>query len=67
MTYKGKDKYETKIGEGGRAVVERHNTDHGKPKKHSNPHDHEIKWDKNGHPQYSDPINYTDNKKPPKL
>lgn len=35
----------TKIGDDGLAVLERHFTDHGYPKMHSNPHDHIISWD----------------------
>ena len=36
---------ETKIGENGLAVRERHYSDHGNSSKHSVPHDHEIMWD----------------------
>lgn len=36
---------DTKIGEDGYAEMERHYTDHGNPKQHSNPHDHMINWD----------------------
>ncbi len=54
-------KIETKIGENGRAIMERHYTDHGKPWAHSNPHDHEIKWDNPiEHPDPQSPINYLD-------
>lgn len=49
------DKYNDK----GQAVWERHLTDHNRPDKHSNPHDHEIKWD-NGFPDLGSPINYPD-------
>lgn len=49
------DKYD----EHGRAVYERHLTDHNREDLHSNPHDHEISWD-NGHPKLSPPINYPD-------
>ena len=38
---------ETKIGEDGRAIRERHYSTHGNPKKHSVPHDHEITWNEN--------------------
>ncbi|MCD7855643.1 MAG: hypothetical protein LUG66_08545 [Clostridiales bacterium] len=41
---------ETLIGSDGRAVREKHNTDHGNPKYHDNPHYHDIKWDENGNP-----------------
>ncbi|KGG79954.1 hypothetical protein Y919_08895 [Caloranaerobacter azorensis H53214] len=52
-----KDGYaETKIGPDGRAIKERHHTDHGNPKYHTNPHDHEIKWE-NGKPRFGPPIN----------
>jgi hypothetical protein len=54
----------TKIGADGRASKERHLTDHKIPKKHSNPHDHIIEWDKDGNPQFSDPINYKPGKAP---
>ena len=35
-------------------------TDHNKPHKHSDPHDHLVDWDKN-FPDPGSPINYTDN------
>ena len=57
-------KQETKIGTDGRAIKERHNTDHGNPKVHTNPHDHDITWDEEGNPVYSDPINYPDDAPP---
>ncbi len=41
---------ETHIGSDGRASYEKHNTDHGNPKYHTNPHYHKIEWDKNGNP-----------------
>ena len=37
-------KVATKIGEDGRAIAERHYTDHKQPWAHSNPHDHRINW-----------------------
>lgn len=40
------DRRETKIGEDGRAVMERHHTDHSNPKHHSDPHDHIIDWNR---------------------
>ena len=50
---------DTKIGEDGRATIERHYTDHGRPDKHSDPHDHEISWDNpTSHPDPQNPINY---------
>ncbi len=54
--------YETKIGADGRAIMERHYTDHNRPHTgHTNPHDHEIEWSPiDGHPIPSDPINYPD-------
>ena len=51
---------ETKIGEDGRAVRERHHSDHGTPNIHSKPHNHDIRWNENGKPEYSKPINYRD-------
>ena len=54
-------KIETKIGPDGRAVKERHYTDHSQPGKHSNPHDHPINWEspRNGIPNFIKPhINY---------
>ena len=47
----------TKIGRNGKAVKERHYSNHKKGHKHSNPHDHNIDW-KNGYPNLSSPINY---------
>jgi RHS repeat-associated protein len=49
---------ETEIGPDGRAIRERHNTDHGNPKIHSNPHDHNIDWTPEGKPIFGRPINY---------
>lgn len=59
ITYTKKSaKYETKIGQDGKAVKERHNTDHNrKHTGHTNPHDHEIDWN-NGFPHLGPPINY---------
>jgi len=54
----------TKIGVDGKASSERHLTNHGQPNKHSNPHDHIITWDADGHPQFGDPINYKQNNVP---
>ncbi len=42
---KGGYRIDTKIGEDGRAISERHYTDHDFPKHHSNPHDHIFSWD----------------------
>ena len=51
--------YMTKIGDDGRAKIERHNTDHNRGDKHTNPHDHEISWDNpDEHPMPGPPINY---------
>lgn len=47
----------TKIGEDGRAVMERHETDHRMPNSHSNPHDHPIDWSK-GFPLFGKQVNY---------
>ena len=37
----------TKIGEDGKAVSEQHFSDHGYPRHHSIPHDHELVWEHN--------------------
>ncbi|MCL2014517.1 MAG: hypothetical protein FWG69_05975 [Oscillospiraceae bacterium] len=53
----------TKIGDDGRAVKERHWTDHNRAHtRHTNPHDHIINWDPNrGNPNFVKPhINYPD-------
>ncbi|RPF42257.1 hypothetical protein EDD70_2597 [Hydrogenoanaerobacterium saccharovorans] len=53
------NKFETKIGNDGRAIKERHYTDHNRPDKHTNPHDHEINWNsQRGNPLPGSPINY---------
>ncbi len=58
-TYDKGYQVDTKIGENGKAIVERHYTDHGKPWAHSNPHDHYIKWDSpDAHPEVQGPTNY---------
>lgn len=56
-----KDGYDVldKYGRDGKATAERHNTDHGRPDKHSSPHDHSIDWS-NGYPKLSSPKNYLD-------
>ena len=60
-TYKNGYRVDTKIGEDGRAVMERHYTDHKQPKAHTDPHDHPILWSKPaGYPQPQSPINYPD-------
>ena len=48
---------ETKIGDDGRAVMERHHTDHDTPSVQSDPHDHIIDWS-GGFPKPGPPINY---------
>ena len=59
ITYVSGYKVATKIGEDGRAIRERHYTDHRRPDKHSDPHDHEIHWDNpNEHPDPQGHINY---------
>ena len=50
---------DTKIGKDGRAIKERHYTNHGRADKHSSPHDHEIDWSE-GYPNPRSPINYPD-------
>lgn len=60
ITYNNKgEKFETKIGVNGQAIKERHNTDHNRSDKHSDPHDHNIDWS-NGYPDLGAPINYPD-------
>ena len=55
---------ETKIGKDGRAIGERHHTDHGSPKHHSNPHDHDITWTPEGKPKFGPAQNYWGEKIP---
>ena len=51
----------TKIGADGRAIKERHFTDHNRSDKHTNPHDHFINWNnQQGFPKPGSPINYPD-------
>lgn len=50
---------ETKIGDDGRAIIERHYTDHFRPDKHTDPHDHIIDWSE-GFPMPQRGINYPD-------
>ncbi len=50
---------ETKIGADGKAVMERHYSNHGNPSKHSIPHDHKISWESN-RPNWGKPQNYWD-------
>lgn len=45
-------KFETHIGNDGKADAERHHTNHGNPKHHENPHDHKIDWI-NGKPKFT--------------
>ena len=60
-TYKNGYRVETKIGEDGRATVERHHTDHKQPWAHSDPHDHPIHWNNlAGFPDPQPAINYPD-------
>ena len=60
----GRSEYETKIAADGRATMERHHTDHGNPKEHSNPHDHVINWSPKGNPLHGRQINYWDGNVP---
>lgn len=53
------ERFLTKIGDNGFASKERQYTDHAKPHKHSNPHDHYIDWS-NNFPDFGPPINYND-------
>ena len=50
---------DTKIGSDGKAEKERHYTDHDRPDKHSDPHDHIIDWS-DGVPKPGPQINYPD-------
>lgn len=51
------DLRETKIGADGRAVKKRHYSNHGNPKQHSIPHDHNIVWEGN-RPNWGKAENY---------
>ena len=55
-------KYETKIGDNGRAIYERHHTVHYPNNLHTNPHDHKINWETPRYrkPNLEDAINYWD-------
>jgi len=53
----------THIGNDGKADYERHETDHGNSKAHTNPHDHKVDWSK-GFPDLGDPINYPEGAPP---
>ena len=57
--YRALDQYDKH----GRAVRERHFSNHTRPDKHSDPHDHIVSWDDN-HPDLSGPINYFDGNVP---
>lgn len=54
---KGGYEADVKYGPDGRAVSERHYTDHSQPGRHSSPHDHGIDWSE-GFPKPGGPINY---------
>lgn len=62
FTRKNGDRYETQIGEDGRAIMERHYTDYDRPWAHSDPHDHIVEWNpQTGEPIFVKPhINYPD-------
>ena len=58
---KNGERYDTNIGPDGKAVMERHYTDHNQKWNHTNPHDHKINWNypKPGFPNFEKPhINY---------
>lgn len=60
-TFTKRYRIDTKMDKSGRAIKERHYTDHDNPARHANPHDHNIKWDTpDGHPEPQGPINYPD-------
>lgn len=63
QTQKGGYIVENKYNNDGKAILERHYTEHSPNNIHSNPHDHEISWD-NGHPNVGPPINYFDKNVP---
>lgn len=65
-TYINDNRYDTKMDMYGRAVKERHYTDHGFPKYHSNPHDHILEYKPYGSPDWanSEQINYFDGNTP---
>ena len=67
ITYtKWGERYLTKYGDDGYAIMERHETDHGRTDKknfHSNPHDHIITWE-NNEPKFSKQINYPKGRAP---
>lgn len=65
-TYINDNRYDTKMDMYGRAVKERHYTDHGFPKYHSNPHDHILEYKPDGSPDWanSEQINYFDGNTP---
>lgn len=48
-----------KIGDDGRAAMERHGTDHFSPGAHTDPHDHPVDWT-GGFPHLGPQINYPD-------
>ena len=54
------NRIDTKIGEDGFAIRERHYTSSPNPKYHSNPHDHPINWNfpRPGNPNFERAINY---------
>ena len=49
---KNGERYDTKIGPDGRAIAERHYSDHNKSHIHTTPHDHTINWE---HPKFGFP------------
>ena len=59
ITFKNGYQVDTKIGEDGRATIERHYTDRNQSWAHTNPHGHPIHWDNpTGFPDPQSPINY---------
>lgn len=60
-TFYFKYRIDVKYGSDGRAVKERHYTDHKQDWKHTDPHDHIIYWNpERGNPLPQGPINYPD-------
>lgn len=58
-TFYFKYRIDVKYGDDGRAIKERHYTNHYQASKHSDPHDHQISWDNPmGYPDPQSPLNY---------
>ena len=62
-TTKGNYRVKNYYDKNGKAVAERHLTDHNQPAHHTNPHDHNIDWSKNV-PAMGDRTNYLNSEAP---